>query len=111
MLRLNPTPLGAKPHTLGAAKQLSDFILSELRVSHGSARATKRAILRYFHRGALLGLSLDELITILFLVPTPTTSVFARIGFTRRELEAIMPMVKCLTLGEALNYSEESLLL
>ena len=85
---------------------LTNSALCDLRLSHGSMRATKRAILRYFQQGLGGGLPFDALLEELFFKPTLTTSVIARIGYSGREIEALVSWLKGLTLEEVASFTE-----
>jgi hypothetical protein len=87
-------------------QQLLNFLVKDLRISQGSVYATKRAIIHYCQRGLEAGLSLDELMELLFFKPTPMTSIFSKVGYSSRDLDKVLTMVKNLTLEEILNFSD-----
>ncbi len=87
-------------------QQLLSSLVEDLRISRGSVYATKRAIIRYCQRGLEAGLSLDELMDLLFFKPTPMTSIFSKIGYSSRDLDKLIPVIKNLTLEEILNFSD-----
>lgn len=87
-------------------KSLINSTFAELRISRGSDAATKRALLRYFQNGVRAGLTLDELIQLLFFKPTQTTAPVSRVGYDSRQISTIINFVKELTMLEVLSYSE-----
>lgn len=68
--------------------------LLDLRQARGSQRATREAVIRYFKAGIADGYTVGSLMQWLFFWPEKEQSVFSQVGYSAREIEEFMGILK-----------------